>query len=158
MEEEPYKAITMIRFTLIPTFAKNYGLAALDAPISGIVVGNIVSGLFFGSVFCYMGQAAKSLSELVGAEEKTAMEDAELLADEEIVKEANPLVQYASITAGLVFTLIAMVVIKRRVREEIAKSERAHAAKEVKCKRDVPVSIPCGSASAVDRTAGLSSV
>ena len=53
---EPFKACLLVRATYVPTFAKNYGLACLDAPLRELFAATVLTSSFYFFRDCICNQ------------------------------------------------------------------------------------------------------
>jgi uncharacterized integral membrane protein len=103
MAERPLFAVTLLRFTFLPAYAKNYLVACWDAPICVVLAGTACAGVFYCSAFVLIGTSAKSLVEAVDDE-----------------GESSGLLAYAPAVVGLLFTVLAAVLVNREARKKVA--------------------------------------
>eukprot|EP00941_MAST-03F_sp_MAST-3F-sp1_P002594 g2594.t1 len=124
-DARPFYAILMIRLTYVPTFAKNYGLAVLDAPVFELLSATTVSAIYACGVFSYIGSAMSSLVEAIGAsDEPPTGPDGEPIKDDTPTKNpAANLIKYIPMVSGLVLSVVMICVIKRQVKLEVKKAK-----------------------------------
>jgi hypothetical protein len=112
MSTRPFFSILMIRLMYVPTFAKNYGLAVLDAPVGHLVAATGAGALYSCGVFCYIGSVASSLAESLSSESGDAAGAAEESAGDKALK-------YGPMVSALLVTVAVVVVVRRMVKKRI---------------------------------------
>lgn len=65
LKTEPFRAIFLIKMSLLPTWLKSYSLAVLDAPMGTHLFVQLLSGTLYSCLFVYFGSVSSSLAEIV---------------------------------------------------------------------------------------------
>jgi uncharacterized membrane protein YdjX (TVP38/TMEM64 family) len=114
MKTEPFRAILLIKMSLLPTWLKSYSLATIDAPTGWHLLAQLISGSFYSALYVYLGTAASSIVEAVSGKGGVSVES--------IVINVVGVLMTAAV---LLFVRYKM---KKAIREAERKMEQSHAA------------------------------
>jgi len=65
METEPFRAILLVKMSILPTWLKSYSLVILDAPWKTHLFVQFISGGIYSILFVYLGASAANIIEAI---------------------------------------------------------------------------------------------
>lgn len=98
----PIKIVALVRAGYLPIALKNYGLSVLDVSFKCVFFLSLLTGALFSLTWCYIGQAAKDVKDLVKGQNESG----------------NP-VQLAILIVGIIAAVLLLGYIGYYTRREI---------------------------------------
>lgn len=109
VKEEPYKMAFLVRGSMLPLFAKNYGLGVLDIGYLPIAICSCIFTPFYAFQNIYFGSSCKDLKEVFSPKKKGA--------------EGGSWVDTFKSTAPIMFNVLLVIFLVRAIKGQIKKQK-----------------------------------